>query len=186
VRRRLERVVGAASAYDCRREIALWLFERGVLAVVDETTAPRPIPSAAPKAAPLANRLVPASAAACVLLGFGAIALVGLRRGATDAPPTEPVASLAPSVVIPSAAPGPTPPPPPPAQVRIAAWPWAEVRIDDAPPFFTPRAAPVALAPGTHRVVFEHTRHGRAERTIEVAPGETLFVRHDFTEGRGS
>jgi len=197
VRRRLERFVGPISSADCRREIAVWLWQRGVLAVVDETTAPRPIPPVKARASRFAGRLGPAASAVAVLAAFAAIAFFGGRlRPETRTPRDERAASLAlefPAVGPPSspllavpATSGATLPAPAPARVRIAAWPWAEVRVDDAAPFFTPRAEPLALAPGTHHVVFEHARFGRAERTFEVGPGEELVVHHDFAGEEGS
>jgi len=173
------------------QEVSL-VLERGVLAVVDETTAPHPIPPLPARASWLSGRLGPAAAAAAVLVGFAGLALVSGRLR-PETPRDERAASLAlpiappssPLLAVPATSVAPTPPPAP-AQVRIAAWPWAEVRVDDGAPFFTPRAEPLALAPGTHHVVFEHARFGRAERTIEVGPGQELVVRHDFAEQEGS
>jgi hypothetical protein len=73
-------------------------------------------------------------------------------------------------------------PPADPALVRFAAWPWAEVRIEGGESFITPRAAPVALGPGRHRVVFEHPKYGRAEYELELAPGEERSVVHVYEE----
>jgi hypothetical protein len=64
--------------------------------------------------------------------------------------------------------------------VRFAAYPWAQVRVDDLAPFDTPRAERLELAPGTHEVVFLHPVFGREVREIELSPGEELVVRHDF------
>jgi hypothetical protein len=74
------------------------------------------------------------------------------------------------------------PRPVPPAPVRIAAHPWAEISIDDGTSFLTPRAQPVELAPGSHRIVFAHPRYGEATVTIDVEPGEERVVRHTFQE----
>jgi hypothetical protein len=71
---------------------------------------------------------------------------------------------------------------PVPALVRFVVWPWAEVRIEGQDSFVTPRAEPVALAPGTHRIVFEHPTYGRAEYTVELAAGEQRQLRHVFEE----
>ncbi len=205
VRRRLERFVGPLSSADCRREIAVWLWRRGALAVVDEKTAPHPTPPAKRGTSLVSRRLVPAAAATAVLAAFGAVALFGGRSAREAGAPmvesadTLPLVSavaapsldrsdahpVLPAEPTPRATPEPTPVPEP-AQVRFAVWPWAEVRVDDDAPFLTPRAAPLALAPGTHHVVFEHARFGRAEQTFEVGPGEEVVVRHDFTEGGAS
>jgi len=71
-----------------------------------------------------------------------------------------------------------------PAQVRIVAYPWAEVRLDDSVAFHTPQAAPVTLEPGPHRIVFEHPRYGKVEYTVDLAAGETRMIRHVFEEAR--
>jgi serine/threonine-protein kinase len=69
-----------------------------------------------------------------------------------------------------------------PAQVRFAAYPWAEISIEDGPSFLTPRAQPVELAPGSHRIVFAHPRYGEVTVTVDVEPGEERVVRHTFEE----
>ncbi len=195
VRRRLERFVGPLSSADCRREIAIWLWQRGVLAVVDETTAPRPIPQTTPGAAGLSPRLKPAATAAAILAGVATLVLVVGHLGsrAPERPSERPAAAAAAAAAAEMrAAPSraklaPAAKPAPPAgRVRVVAWPWAQVRIGEAAPFFTPRADPVLVAPGTHKVVFEHSRFGRAEQTIEVRPGQELVVRHDFVEREAS
>jgi len=67
-----------------------------------------------------------------------------------------------------------------PASLRVAAWPWAEVRIDDAPALVTPHADPFSLAPGHHLVRFDHPTFGHAEVEVDLAPGERRLVRHVF------
>ena len=74
------------------------------------------------------------------------------------------------------------PRPAPPAQVRFTAHPWAEISVDGGPSFLTPRAQPVELAPGSHRIVFAHPRYGEATVTFDVEPGEERVVRHTFQE----
>ena len=69
---------------------------------------------------------------------------------------------------------------PDPALVRFVVWPWAEVRIEGQDSFLTPRAEPVSLGPGTHRIVFVHPTYGRAEYTLELAAGEQRQLRHVF------
>ena len=71
----------------------------------------------------------------------------------------------------------------PPAQVRVAASPWAAIRIDDGASFHTPSAVAVPLAPGEHTIRFEHPTYGEIEYTIEVAAGESRLIRHVFKEG---
>jgi serine/threonine-protein kinase len=69
-----------------------------------------------------------------------------------------------------------------PARVRFVVIPWARVLLDDGTELTTPRAAPVALDPGRHRVVFEHPRFGTVETTLELSAGEQRVVRHTFEE----
>jgi len=70
--------------------------------------------------------------------------------------------------------------------VRFVADPWAEVTIDGGQRFFTPRAAPLDLTPGSHRVILEHPSFGRSELTLDLAPGETRTVRHVFSREKPS
>jgi hypothetical protein len=72
------------------------------------------------------------------------------------------------------------PAPKEPGQVRFVAWPWAEVVSDDGLRIVLPRAEPVAMEPGKHRITFNHPRYGRAEYTIDLAPGEQLTLRHVY------
>ena len=69
-----------------------------------------------------------------------------------------------------------------PAMVRFVAVPWAEVRIDDDLRFHTPRAEPVSLEAGEHRVVFHHPSLGSKEYVLRLAPGEARRLRHVFEE----
>ncbi len=69
-----------------------------------------------------------------------------------------------------------------PARVRFVANPWARVRVGDDADFHTPRAAPLALAPGRYKVTFEHPTYGRAEYELDLAAGEERRLRHDFRE----
>ncbi len=70
--------------------------------------------------------------------------------------------------------------PPEPSYLRVSAFPWAEVHVNGVSTFTTPRAAPLELPPGRHRVVLEHPRFGRVERTIRLASGQHRTVRHVF------
>lgn len=105
--------------------------------------------------------------------GIGIAAALAVAAGATSAllrgpqpwEPTPPVSAA-------------------PARVSVHAVPWAEVRVDDGEPFFTPRAEPLALAPGEHEIVFRHPTYGEARRTVHVAAGETKRVRHVYLPGR--
>jgi hypothetical protein len=67
-----------------------------------------------------------------------------------------------------------------PARISFVAHPWAEIRVGDLPPFTTPRAAPLELAPGSYTIVFRHPRFGEEKRTLTFAAGERSTVRHVF------
>jgi len=67
-----------------------------------------------------------------------------------------------------------------PGQVRFVAWPWAEVVAEDGMRIVLPRAEPVAMEPGKHRITFIHPRFGSAEYTIDLASGEELTLRHVY------
>jgi hypothetical protein len=69
-----------------------------------------------------------------------------------------------------------------PALVRFAAYPWAQVRVDDLAPFHTPRAERLTLEPGIHEVVFSHPVFGEEVREIELSAGEELLVSHVFEQ----
>jgi tRNA A-37 threonylcarbamoyl transferase component Bud32 len=73
-------------------------------------------------------------------------------------------------------------PPSEPASVSVVAYPWAQVRIGGDVLFHTPRAEPVRLEAGRHRLVFEHPTYGRAEYDLDLAAGEKRVVRHTFEE----
>ena len=100
------------------------------------------------------------------------------RSGAEVAPLAVPESSIG----IDEAPAVPAAPAPAPATVRFAAWPWAEVRIEGGESFLTPRAAPVMLAPGAHKIVFEHPTYGRAEYELDLAPGQERTLLHVFPE----
>jgi serine/threonine-protein kinase len=210
VRRQLERRLGRVSPADCRLQIATWFWERGLIRPAEGQTEMRPasVPSSLFRGGllkrPAARWLVPAAIASlliCLGVAGSAFGIFSPRRSDPVAlDPNGPVvmqeqqsniAALLEGPVLgtePDAAgaldasPPPPLPAPAPASVRFAAWPWAEVRIEEGPSFLTPRAAPLALSPGSHVVVFEHPTYGRAEYALELAPGEERLVRHVFEE----
>jgi hypothetical protein len=195
IRRRLERRLGDISPTDCRREIASFLGDRGLIESADDSTMPRGAGESVRGAlAPALRRWLPAVGAvvAATVVGFAGYFL-GLSFHDEPVAPREPARSL-PMVITasppraaatpPTSVPEPVAaaPAPRPAHVRFVAYPWAEVRIDDRSPFQTPCAEPVVLEPGRHRVVFEHPAYGRAEEDLDLAPGEDRVVRHAFPE----
>jgi len=66
------------------------------------------------------------------------------------------------------------------ASVTFTAHPWAEIQVDEHTSFLTPRAKPLALAAGRHRVVFRHPSYGEVTREFVLKPGEERLVRHSF------
>ncbi len=178
IRRTLERSQ-ARTAADSRITIATWFWDVRMLRTkTPELPEPEPPPHPARARIPRMPRLaLPAAAAGLVIL-----ALLIRLGGSSDeqAEPTE-IESLPPvSAVRP-----PTPKPPPivrgePAEVAFVVHPWAEIQVDELPPFLTPRAEPVELAPGQHELVFRHPRYGEVRKSLEVKPGERRVVRHMF------
>jgi serine/threonine-protein kinase len=200
VRRTLERTLGRPSSLDCRSEIAHHLWSRKVFSAADGQTAMRGAPRARARIATQRQIRGALAAAASLLLAIAGVtacalyfrgnASIGARAAAVVSPPEVHVAKAsAPAPEVPSAdavpepvAPAlPAPPTSEPAHVRFVADPWAEVTIDGGSSFFTPRAAPVDLPPGSHRIVLAHPTLGRTELTLDLQPGESRTVRHVFS-----
>ncbi len=191
VRRWLERRLRAASPADCRRQVADFLRRNGMLPESQQGTTVAPVVS---RVRPLRRSrrwvwAVSASGAllAGVLLLSNLVRSGGIEAGPVPAEPAQPLAEPAgPVAAVSEQEPEPEPsmvlPPADPARVRFVAWPWAEVRVDGQDAFLTPRARPLVLAPGRHRVSFEHPTYGVEQVTIDVAPGESRVVSHTFTE----
>ena len=187
VRLLFERHLGGVCSADSGLEIAAFFHQQGVLPAIDDQTSIQP--------ALLARRrrrrrgwLLPASAAALLLLLGTAYFAGKATNGANAAGRSD--SSFDVRAAIPTAHRSPPPsdsrlpldpaPQPAPARVRFAAHPWAKVRIDDERGFYTPRAEYLLLEPGTHRVAFEHSTLGAAEYDVELAPGETRVILHEF------
>jgi serine/threonine-protein kinase len=197
LRQALERTLGRPSPLDCRNEIAQHLWAQGVFRVEEGKTAVKKTAPARARIASRRNRRWALSAATSVLLliaglaGYAQYLRVSAGRESAvmpavpipDSPRPEPLAAPAPE---PAAAAPILAPAPAPALVRFVADPWAEITVDDAKSFFTPRAAPLELSPGSHRVVLEHPTFGRTELTLELAPGESRTVRHVFARVKSS
>jgi serine/threonine-protein kinase len=190
VRLSLERALRRPSPLDCRSEIAQQLWTLGAFRASEGRTA---LQKAPPPRARIATRRhlvwgLSAAAAALIVIAGLAGAARSLREPAPPAPdlrrPERVVSELspaaAPAVELPVAV-LPVAAAPEPAHVRFVADPWAEITIDGGSSFFTPRAAPVALQPGSHHIVLQHPSFGRSEMTLDVAPGESRTVRHVFT-----
>jgi serine/threonine-protein kinase len=62
------------------------------------------------------------------------------------------------------------------AYLRVVAHPWAHVIVDGQQVETTPFARPIPLGAGTHYVRLEHPNAPAEQRTIELAPGETLLL----------
>jgi serine/threonine-protein kinase len=204
VRRQLERGLGRTSPADCRFQIATWLWERGLIQPADGRTEVRPLAAmrergfGAALRRPLAGWLAPVVITS-VLIG---VAITANAFGVFSRPPrSEPAAaavrgdvraskaSIAPVRAerpavegVDAAAAIPVTALADPALVRFVAWPWAEVRIEGLDSFVTPRAEPVALAPGSYQVIFEHPTYGRADYTLELVAGEQRRLRHEFEQ----
>lgn len=170
LRRRLEGELPDRSPASCRAEIGAWLWDARILA---PTADPPPRFAARParesiSMGPLRSRIPRWAAAAVIGLALGGWAAAQLL--ADGAPPSDAVPEVAAAA-------------PPAATIVFDASPWAEIQIDDQPPFLTPRAAPVELSAGSHEVRFRHPSFGEVSQHIEVDSGEERVVRHSFTAG---
>jgi eukaryotic-like serine/threonine-protein kinase len=190
VRRRLEWSLSRPSPCDSRTEIARYLWEHEIFETVDGRTVRRPA-LRGPSRRGRARRVLATAAAVCavMLVAAGGAGYTLVRKvRATEGVAAGTAATELVLEAVPEAVPGPAPEarqapvavPAEPAQVTVVANPWAEVRIDGAEPFVTPRAAPIALSPGEHHIVFTHPKFGTAETVVELKSGETRTIRHEF------
>jgi len=189
LRSSLEKALGRPSPLDCRNEIAYHLRSKNVFPVAEGRTNVRKAPRA--KARFATRRHIRWALAAAASLSLVIAGLAGYARSLRGAEPSGALA--APVSPLPDRPrPEPSAPALPaaavvePAHVRFVADPWAEVTIDGGQRFFTPRAAPLDLTPGSHRVILEHPSFGRSELTLDLAPGETRTVRHVFSREKPS
>jgi len=164
LRQSLERTLGRPSPLDCRSEIAHHLWAQKVFRKTEGRTAIRKAPPARARIATRRHIRWALSAGASLLLVIAGLAgYAQYLRG-----------SEASTLALPAAA------PPDPARVRFVVDPWAEITVDGIRGFFTPRAAPFELQPGSHRIILAHPRFGRTELTLDLKPGESRTVRHVF------
>ena len=190
VRRLLERALGRPSPLDCRTGIAEHLWAKGVFRTAEGQTVVQCAPRTHARiAARRQVRLALSAAASLIVVVAGLAGFAQFRRGgdagedrATPVPP----ASLAAVPVAPALRPIAPAVAREPAHVRFVADPWAEIRVDGGDPFFTPRAAPLELSAGSHRVTLEHPSYGRVELTLDLQPGESRTVRHAFARVKPS
>jgi serine/threonine-protein kinase len=187
LRRSLEKALGRPSPLDCRSEIAQYLWAQGIFRAADGQTAVRTAPPARARIASRRYVRWALSGAASVFLVIAGLAgyaqyLRGSEASAVLASPVVPTPRTPTpgrsAPVLPAAA------APAPAHVRFVADPWAEITIDGGSSFFTPRAAPVEVQPGSHRITLAHPSFGRSELTLDVQPGESRTVRHVFAKVR--
>ncbi len=81
---------------------------------------------------------------------------------------------------------GPRPPGSPSVgYLRVLARPWAELTVDGVRVDTTPMARPVALSPGTHFVRLRNPACLPEDRTIQVAPGGTVWIDVDLLPASG-
>ena len=193
IRQTLEKRLGGIGSSGCRTEVATYFQGHDVLPRPGEgeTTEVHPQTHAPRRKKRRQHHALVALLLGAMVLAYGAIVKPWEREAARRplAVPAEPPAQADAAVPVasirrvPVSVPVPVPvPAPEPALVRFAAYPWAEVSLSDGVSFHTPRAAPVSLPPGSHRVVFEHPRYGRAEYTFELEAGQERLLRHVFEE----
>ena len=189
IRQSLERALGRPSPHDCRREIAHRLWARKIFSAAEGRTALQKAPRPRARIAGRRHLHWALSAAAGLLLAIAGLAGYAqhLRGGDAGGDPARPVVARHERPAPAAAAPAlPAAAAPEPARVRFVADPWAEITVDGATRFFTPRAAPLELPPGSHRIVFEHPTFGRSELTLDLKPGESRTVRHLFAREKAS
>jgi serine/threonine-protein kinase len=183
IRQSLERTLGRPSPLDCRNEIAQHLWALGVFPSDDGRTAIRKAPRARARIATRRHMRWAWAAGAVVLLVLAGTtgytrflqrseASEGFVKSITAVPEVPASTPVAPVIAAAAA--------PEPAHLRFVADPWAEITVDGGTPFFTPRAAPLDLQPGTHRITLEHPSFGRTELTLDLEPGESRTVHHVF------
>lgn len=210
VRRHLERHLPRVSPADCRMQIATYMWDRGLLKPnVGVGSIVRPAPSPWYQQPGWAGRRGLVAGAAGV--AASALVLTGVWMGRDPAvettaavpEPARVVASLDPAAMVPvdgeanmeessdlpagtealTEPPVTTPAPAlAPAEVRFTAYPWAEVQVDDGEPFLTPRATPIELSPGSHRVTFVHPTFGAVAYDLDLAEGEDRVVSHVYEQ----
>ncbi len=194
IRRVLSRKVRAVAPEESRRAIASWLAAKGIARSSDTDTMLRPtaVPATV-KARGIRWPVIAAAAAAVVSIAL--LTLPGRSEPVpakpspeTATPPADPIgyprlASASFDFPLdPINEPVAAPVSLSPAELRVVATPWAKVTIGDDVSFHTPRAAPVELPAGSHRVVLEHPAHGRHVVDVDLEAGQTLTVRHAFGE----
>ncbi|NRA01335.1 MAG: protein kinase [Myxococcales bacterium] len=154
----LAQELGEPGPLDCRVTIAAWLWEAQSGTAGGSGNSATAEAGRGRTAAARRRALSLVGAAAAILLA--GILWVGYERNTAPR-------DVAAQMLTPADAPG---------LVSFVAHPWAEIQVDDLPPFVTPQAAPLELAPGEHRVVFRHPTLGSRERTLRVVPGERRRV----------
>ena len=190
-RRTLERTLGRPSSLECRSEIAQHLWSHKIFKTAGGRTSLQQAPQGRARIATRRHVRWALTAAASALVTIATVA--GYARFAARPGGVPPLArgpeAFAPPAPPPEKKSAPVVPVPvslEPAHVRFVADPWAEVTIDGGSPFFTPRAAPLDLAPGSHRITLAHPTFGRAEMTLDLQPGEAKTVRHVFPREKAS
>jgi hypothetical protein len=171
----LEAALGAAAAADGRFAIAVWLWESRIVRPRIDVGAAREAVAGdvvEDRARPRRWRILGGAAA-----GAAAVAAAGALAFLLYSPGAPGPARIAERAATPAVS---APAPMTPALISFVAHPWAEIRVGDLPPFTTPRAAALELAPGSYTVVFRHPRFGEEKRTLSFAPGERSTVRHVF------
>lgn len=142
-------LVEAADAAFDRTHLATALARRGLGATPRaRAVAPPVVPARAPTILPFLGVLA------------GLMAWAGVVELVADDPPPPPTAAAAPAA----------------GQIRVLAQPWAHVSIDGAPVDTTPIGAPIEVTPGRHVVDFVHPQAPKAQRVVDVRPGQTVVV----------
>jgi len=164
LRHSLERHLRSPAPAECRDEISAWMWNRGVFETAeDETVA---LKRAEPRPKRAAKRWRTAAVGASVLaLTIGSLVT---NRVQIETVGVAMVLDLLRSDRI------------TPALVFLEIPQGTEVRVDGGKPLAMPVVEPLELAPGRHRIVFDHPEHGHARRFVELAVGEQQRLRNVF------
>ncbi|MDT8395091.1 MAG: serine/threonine-protein kinase [bacterium] len=68
--------------------------------------------------------------------------------------------------------------------VTVIAYPWAEILLDGKSQGYTPRARPLAIAPGRHTMVLRNPHLGKKTVTLDLKAGVEETVTVDLAEGQ--
>lgn len=192
LRRDIERYVQQTSLLDPRGRLVLFLKNRGFVPASHARTFVAPDMLDDPLIArrdagipPPPPRLLLEPVATAHGIGLGVVLLTGLLGALAPFGDPLPEPPRAAPIAAPAAAPAPVPAAgapeaagaAQPGYVRVVVDPWARVLVDGRYHDTTPFAAPIRVAPGTHRISLRNPYFEASDRIVEVEPGETVELK---------